>query len=137
MQTPKIGIGVIIQNDNGLILVGKRKNTHAPYYSIPGGKLDIGETFESAAIREVQEETGLVIQSPKVHCVTNNMQTYEESGEHYVSVNLFCDTFTGSPRLMEPDKCEGWEWVNPEQLPLPHFDASEKAVRCFLEERFY
>ena len=137
MESPKIGIGVIIQNEDGHILVGKRKNTVSPYYSIPGGKLDLGETFEEAAVREVQEETGLIIHNPKVHCVTNNMQTYQESGVHFISVNLFCDKFTGSPRLMEPEKCEGWEWVDPEQLPKPHFDASEMAVECYLENRFY
>ena len=137
MKQPKVGIGIIIQNKEGKILVGKRRNTLSPYYSIPGGHLEMGETFEATAIREVQEETGLIIQNPKVFCVTNNLETYGETGEHYVSVNLLCVTFEGEPALMEPEKCESWEWVSPEILPEPHFDASRYAVECYLKKIFY
>lgn len=43
---PKVGIGVIIVKDDGHILVGKRKASHTPYWSIPGGHLELGESFE-------------------------------------------------------------------------------------------
>lgn len=43
---PKIGVGVIIQNSDDKILIGKRKGSHAPLFSIPGGHLENGETFE-------------------------------------------------------------------------------------------
>lgn len=56
---PHVGIGVIIVDSTGRILVGKRKGQHAPYWSIPGGHLEPGETFEAAAIREVGEEARL------------------------------------------------------------------------------
>jgi len=137
METPKTGIGIVIQNQEGKILVGKRKNTHAPYYSIPGGHLEIGETFETTAIREAEEETGLILHNPKVFCVTNNLETFRESGKHFISVNVFCDSYEGEPQLMEPNKCEGWEWVSPKNLPTPHFDASRYAVECFLKGVFY
>ena len=61
---PKVGIGVIIIRNDGKILIGKRKGSHAPYWSIPGGHLDIGESFEQAATREIYEETGLIIKNP-------------------------------------------------------------------------
>ncbi len=137
MDHPYVGIGIIIQNKEGKILVGKRKNSLSPYYSIPGGHLELGETFETTAIREAKEETGLVLKNPKVFCVTNNLETYRESGKHFISVNLFCDTYEGEPSLMEPEKCEGWEWVSPKELPTPHFDASRYAVDCYLKEAFY
>ena len=137
INRPKVGVGIIIQNDKGEILIGKRKGSHAPYYSIPGGHLEMGETFETAAIKEVMEETGLVIKNPKVFCVTNNLKTYRKEGKHFVSVNLFTHRFEGIPKVMEPKKCAGWFWVNPNQLPQPHFDASEFAVACFLKGAFY
>ncbi len=87
-EKPKIGVGVIILNTKGLILLGKRSNIHAPYYSIPGGHLEIGETFEEAAIREVKEETDLDIIDPKVIAVTNNLQTFVREGVHYISIIL-------------------------------------------------
>lgn len=137
MQRPKVGIGVIIENNEGKILIGKRKSTYAPYFSIPGGHLECGETFEEAATREIEEETSLKIFSPKIICVTNNLRTYQESNIHFVSIILHSKDFKGTPIVAEPDKCEGWEWVDPRNLPQPHFDASEFGVKCFLQDIFY
>ncbi|MGF1756905.1 NUDIX hydrolase [Photobacterium sagamiensis] len=134
--TPKVGIGIITVNDRGEILVGKRKNSHAPYYSIPGGHLEIGETFSECAIREMKEETGITIYNPEVIAVTNNLATYRESGKHYISIALLVTDFSGEPELKEPDKCEGWQWVDPNNLPYPHFDASEQSIRCYLAKEF-
>ena len=53
---PRVGIGVIVINDEGLILVGKRRGSHAQFYSIPGGAIELGESFEQAAEREVAEK---------------------------------------------------------------------------------
>ena len=72
---PHVGIGVILVNPDGHILIGKREGSHAPYWSIPGGYLEAGESFEAAAIREVKEETGLDIANPTVLCVTYNLRT--------------------------------------------------------------
>ena len=137
IERPKIGIGVLIINNDGEILVGKRKGSHAQYYSIPGGHLEMGESFEEAAAKEIKEETNLTIENPKVFAVTNNLKTYSEEGKHYVSICLHVTEFTGELINMEPEKCEGWQWVFPDRLPKPHFEASEKAVKCYLENKFY
>lgn len=132
----KTGIGIILFRD-GKVLMGKRINSHAPKFSIPGGHLEIGESFEEASIREVKEETGILIKNPKVIAVTNNLETFEQERLHYVSVILLATDFSGEAKTMEPDKCEGWNWYDPTDLPQPHFDASEKGIQCFLENKFY
>jgi hypothetical protein len=38
---------------------------------------------------------------------------------------------------MEPEKCESWIWVDPQNLPQPHFDASTLGVTCYLKGSFY
>jgi ADP-ribose pyrophosphatase YjhB (NUDIX family) len=134
---PKIGVGVIIQNSDGKILIGKRKGSHAPLFSIPGGHLENGETFEEAAIKEVFEETGLIIYNPKVICITNNLRTYQSEGRHYVSVNLFTNEYSGRLEVKEKDKCEWWKWFSLDNIPVPQFDASEFAIECFLNKQFY
>ncbi|MGE0206744.1 MAG: NUDIX hydrolase [Candidatus Babeliales bacterium] len=136
MEIVRVGIGVIIEH-NGKILVGKRINSHAPFWSIPGGKLELGETFEQCAVREIKEETNLIIHDPKVIAITNNLETYKEFGKHYASVILLAKDFTGELKLMEPEKCAEWRWVDPQNLPQPHFDASRDGVACFIKKLFY
>lgn len=134
---PHVGIGVILLNPEGLILIGKREGSHTPYFSIPGGYLETGETYETAAIREVKEETGLDIVNPVVVGVSNNLETYKEEGLHVVSVFLLAKEFSGTLTLMEPTKCSGWQWCDPHSLPQPHFEASRIAIACYLEKKFY
>jgi len=134
---PQVGIGVIVVNEDGHILIGKRKGRHAPYFSIPGGHLELGETFEEAALREVREEAGIDIRAPRVFCVTNNLRTYRDEGKHVISVCLVTSDFSGEPAVMEPEKCGGWQWCDPRNLPSPHFEASTIAVECYLEGGFY
>ena len=83
---PRVGLGIIIVNKDGNILIGKRKGSHAQKYSIPWGHLDLGETFEEGAIREIKEETNLDIFEPKVIAISNNLETYKEEGKHHISV---------------------------------------------------
>ena len=134
---PHIGIGVILVNPAGQVLIGKREGSHAPYFSIPGGYLEPGESFEAAAIREVKEETGLDIVNPSVLCVVNNLETYKEEGLHVISVCLLAREFSGTLAIMEPDKCSCWLWRDASNLPEPHFEASRIAISCYLEKKFY
>lgn len=133
----RVGIGVIICNQEGKVLVGKRKNTHAPFRSIPGGKLDCGETFVQAAIRECAEETNLVLHDPRVIAVTNNLETYAQEGVHHISIIILAHSFSGELCVMEPHKCEERKRVDPANLPMPHFDASRLGIQCYRESVFY
>jgi 8-oxo-dGTP diphosphatase len=136
-EMPGVGVGVIIENDQGEILVGKRTGSHAAKYSIPGGKVEVGETFEQTSIREVREEHGIELLSPMVIAVVNDLETYHEEGVHFMSVVVHATEFTGEPQILEPDKCEELLWVNPNDLPQPHFASSQLAVKCFLDGSFY
>ena len=136
-DTPRVGLGIIIEDGKGKILIAKRTTKHAPKYSIPGGKLERGETFEQGAIREVQEEHGITIINPKVIAVTNNLETYAEEGVHFISIILLAKSFEGKPEIMEPHKCSEILWVDPRKLPQPHFDASRLGVECYLKDSFY
>ena len=133
----RVGIGVIIVNENKKILIGKRTGSHAPFYSIPGGHVELGETFEASAIREAKEETNLDIIDPQVIGITNNLETYRREGLHYVSIVLLAKSYTGTPKIMEPDKCEDLRWVDPHNLTKPHSDASQRSITCYLEGKFY
>ena len=132
-HVPGVGVGVIIEDPDGRVLLGKRKGSHAQKWSIPGGKLDLGETFEGCAIRETHEEHGIIIIEPKVIAVTNNLETYWQEGVHFISVIVRAGGFTGEPYIREHQKCAELGWYDPRHLPEPHFDASRLAIQCMLE----
>ncbi len=132
-EKPRVGLGIIIENDKGQILVMKREGNHAPYWSIPGGKLELGETFEDGAARELKEELDIGAKDSQVIAVTNNLKTYEAEGVHFISIILVVKAYKGEPKIMEPDRCTEVRWVDPHDLPQPHFDASELGVQCYLQ----
>ena len=134
----RVGVGIIVLNKDGKILIGKRQGSFSPYYSIPGGHVDMGETFEETAIREIQEEAGILIKSPRVYGMNNDLETHAECGRHYVSAFLIADQgFEGEVRVCEPNKCEGFWWMHPDEIPLPHYAASRTAIELWQKGSFY
>ncbi|MFH1078200.1 MAG: NUDIX hydrolase [Patescibacteria group bacterium] len=118
-KRPKIGVGVIVRRD-GKILLGKRIGAHGSgSWSFPGGHLEFGESVEACAEREVAEETGLRVKDLRPVTFTNDV--YEEEDKHYVTLFVVADHAEGEPRIMEPDRCEAWEWFAWDALPSPLF----------------
>ncbi len=110
-----VGVGVIIRRD-GKVLLGKRKGSHgASTWGLPGGHLEAGETVEDCAIREAAEETGLQIVRTVNAGFANDI--FEAENKHYVTLFVEAIDPGGTPELLEPDKCESWEWFSPSQLP--------------------
>ncbi|PWZ00084.1 hypothetical protein BCV70DRAFT_104793 [Testicularia cyperi] len=62
---PRVGVGVFVLNERGHVLVGKRTGSHGSgTLALPGGHLELHESFAECATREVLEETGLLLQPP-------------------------------------------------------------------------
>ena len=57
---PIIGVGAMVIRPDGSVLLGYRdKPGETPCWCLPGGHVDAGESFETSAVREVAEETGI------------------------------------------------------------------------------
>lgn len=118
-ERPKVGVGVIVIKD-GKILLGKRKNAHGEgTWSFPGGHLEFNESWEDCASRETMEETGIAIKNIRFGTATNDIFQTEE--KHYVTIFMLSDYDSGEVKVMEPEKCEKWEWFLWSQLPQPLF----------------
>ena len=116
---PKVGVGVIVIKD-GKILLGKRKNAHGEgSWNFPGGHLEFNESWEDCALRETMEETGIAIKNIRFGTVTNDIFQAEE--KHYITIFMLADYDSGEVKVMEPTKCEKWEWFLWRQLPQPLF----------------
>jgi ADP-ribose pyrophosphatase YjhB (NUDIX family) len=59
VTAPEVCVGAVIVHDGRLLLVRRGRGAGAGLWSIPGGRVEWGETLEQATIREVAEETGL------------------------------------------------------------------------------
>ncbi len=56
---PVVGVGIVVLNDEAVLLVKRARGEKAGEWSIPGGHLEWGEPLEAAARRELAEETGI------------------------------------------------------------------------------
>jgi len=118
-ERPKVGVGVIVLH-NGKVLMGKRKNSHGDHtWNFPGGHLEFNEEIIDCARREVLEETDLEILDPIIGRFTNDI--FFEEKKHYITIFVTCSSTGGNPKIMEPDKCEGWNWFDWNDLPKPLF----------------
>lgn len=110
---PRIGVGAIVRDEEGSILIGKRMGSHGSgTWALPGGHLEFGESHFVCAERETLEETGLHVKALKVVGVTNDM--FHDLGKHYVTLFVACELVDPSekPQIMEPEKCEVWQWIS-------------------------
>ena len=118
-ERPHIGIGVIIQNEEGKVLLMKRKGAHGEgTWSFPGGKLESGEGWESCATRETKEETDLDINGINFITATNDL--FPE-GLHYVTLFVKATNYQGEPKICEPHKCTDIGWFDWDNLPTTIF----------------
>ncbi|KAJ9479665.1 7,8-dihydro-8-oxoguanine triphosphatase [Pseudozyma hubeiensis] len=63
---PRVGVAVFVLNEKGHVLVGRRTGSHgAGTLALPGGHLELHESFYDCAARETFEETGLVLEPPQ------------------------------------------------------------------------
>lgn len=103
--------GGYVQNERGELLVFYRRGS----WDLPKGKIDPGETPEAAAIREVQEETGLV-QLELGPMLAHTYHTYEEKGQRVLKKTWWFRMYTTDTRLtpQTEEDIEEIRWVIPQ-----------------------
>ena len=76
--------------------------------------MQLGESWETCAIRETKEETNLDIEKLKFFHVVNSPNMGGDSTKHYITIfmrGLLSDS-SAPLQNVEPHKCEGWEWMS-------------------------
>jgi 8-oxo-dGTP diphosphatase len=79
-----IRVGVLVERDGALLLVRHQKPERDPYWVLPGGRLEPGETIPECAEREISEETGLSARFSGVLYVSEFLR----EGRHTVDVTV-------------------------------------------------
>lgn len=107
---------VIIRNEHGEILLQQRAGTHYMdgYYDFPSGHVEDQESVKAAAVRELAEETGLIVQEKDLRLVHLNQNFLDTP---YINFTFVADKWQGEPSICEPDKCSDIGFFAPDNLP--------------------
>jgi 8-oxo-dGTP diphosphatase len=117
---PKIAVGVMVYRQ-GRVLLGERvSDTHqGGKYSFPGGHVEMFESLEVAARRELREECGTAMLTGAFEFVDIIDTQYPSEGKHYFVAMFRTPWLQGLPWNEEPEKCRGWSWYHWNSMPQP------------------
>jgi ADP-ribose pyrophosphatase YjhB (NUDIX family) len=89
---PIVGVGAVIVQQGKVVLVKRRFEPLAGQWSLPGGRLELGESLEAGLAREMLEETGLEVQVGPVVDVFDRILLDPERKVryHYVLIDYLC-----------------------------------------------
>ncbi|HET7900366.1 MAG TPA: NUDIX domain-containing protein [Candidatus Nanopelagicales bacterium] len=111
-------VGAVVVHDGRLLLVRRGHEPGRGLWSVPGGRVDAGETLAEACVREVREETGLdVVAGPLVGTV----ERAAPDGATYVIDDLDCRVEQGTagvPELHPGDDAEDATWASVADLEV-------------------
>jgi nucleoside triphosphatase len=128
-QYPEPTVGALIFDPDGKILLIKGKK-FKDRYVIPGGHIEVGETFEEALRREVKEETGLDIENIQLLSLQESIfNPHYHTKRHFLYIDFACTTVSTQVTLNEESQESIWVALpNALNLPLHPY------TRAFLTE---
>jgi 8-oxo-dGTP diphosphatase len=127
-KTIKVGTAVLVFNDKGHILMGKRQGSHgANSWAVIGGYIEFGEDFTEAAQREIKEEIGVEVTDISV--LLAKTYFFEDNQKHHISIYVAARLTSGVPVIQEPHKMLELKWIEDwDDLPSPLFVPYHEAI---------
>jgi 8-oxo-dGTP diphosphatase len=125
---PIVGVGAVIFQDGNVVLIKRRYEPLAGRWSLPGGRLELGEMLEAGVAREMFEETGLEIEVGPVIEVFDRILLDQEHRVrfHYVLIDYLCRPLGGV--LRAGSDVDAAIWVAPSDLARYQVTAKVHAV---------
>jgi 8-oxo-dGTP diphosphatase len=120
---------VIDKEDN--ILVLRRSSTHpwaAFQPDLPGGLVEDSETIEQGALRELREETGIVLDEASI------INPHEKVRQHFGLINIGRDLFIIHLDELKPDITISWEHDRFDWIPVHELKGLERPVQAAYED---
>ena len=132
----QVGASVIVEDEQGRILLQLRKDTNEWGYS--GGSVELDEPVEEAAARELYEETGLKAKSltlfgiysgPETHCIYPNGDEVSN-----VDIVFVCRDYDGE-LTCQPDEVNELRFFEIDKIPKNLFKPIVKGLTSYVEHR--
>jgi ADP-ribose pyrophosphatase YjhB (NUDIX family) len=116
-----LGVSIALWRDNK-ILLAERANEPAGLWALPGGLVDVGETLQQAAIRELHEETALVLHNLQFARFSEVIRRDEQNRikAHFVLSIFVADRFSGIEVAGDDAASLNWAGLNElDEFPMP------------------
>ena len=110
---PQLAVSASIFRDGKVLLVRRARSPAKGSYSLPGGRVEFGETLHTALHREVDEETGLKIEIAGL-AGWREVVPGTSGGGHYVIMSFAARWSSGEPVLN--DEHDDFRWLTPAAL---------------------
>jgi len=115
---PVVGVGAVVVDHDRLLLVRRGRGPAQGLWSVPGGKVERGETLMEAVVRELREETGLEGVCGRLLGVAERI----DDADHFVILDYEV-TLVGHDEPVAGDDAAEVAWVDlPEVVDLPLVD---------------
>jgi 8-oxo-dGTP diphosphatase len=119
-----VAVALIGSGSQILMQRRRRDRAHGGLWEFPGGKIEPGETPESALIREIEEELGIHLDPCALEPLTFAADSASPSlpGRSHVILLYTCRDWQGEPRCLD---AESIAWIAPAELmtlPMPPLD---------------
>jgi mutator protein MutT len=132
---PRAAVGAVVQDERGRILLLRRAPdavNGAGEWTIPGGKIDPGETADEASVRETFEETGIYAGDVStIPFVTEDRAWGPDL--HFVTQYRRITKWFGDPVVAEPHKHDGLRWATPRQIRDEYENGTEPLFRPLVD----
>ena len=110
---PQLAVSAAIFRDDRILLVRRARSPAKGFYSLPGGRVEFGETLHAALHREVDEETGLKIDIIGL-AGWREVVPGAAGGGHYLIMSFAARWRAGEPVLN--DELDDFKWLAPDAL---------------------
>ena len=127
MNFPRVGLGVFIFKDGKFLMIERQGSHGAGSWSVPGGWMEPGESFEETAKREIKEEVGIKIRNLRFGAITNNI--FPEDDLHSVTVWMLSEYDSGEVENLEPQKISRIAWKDFDSLPPQLFKPWDELLK--------
>ena len=92
-----MGVGAVVVRNDAVLLVRRAQAPLVGEWSLPGGLLECGETLREGIVREVREETGLVVEAGELLGVYERVNRNDDGRVryHYILIDFLCTAVRG------------------------------------------
>lgn len=126
--------GLIINNQGEILLVRRARDPGKGLWGLPGGFVDRYESIEEALLREIAEETRLVVTQPTYLMSHPNSYCYQGAVAPVIDLFYVCHIESALDLQLAPDELEHFEWARPTPKHLDHmaFHSNRVAIEFWL-----